>query len=72
MPCRPGSRATSPGAGRPGVESGALLGGLIFDDRGNRMSPTYTVRRGNRYRYYISQAQLAGRRGRFATPHRCR
>ena len=60
MPFRPGSRATSPGAGRPGVESGALLGGLIFDDRGNRMSPTYTVRRGNRYRYYISQAQLRG------------
>src|SRR5262249_38654924 len=42
------------------VESGALLGGLIFDDRGNRMSPTYTVRRRNRYRYYISQAQLRG------------
>jgi hypothetical protein len=42
------------------LETGALLGGLIFDDRGNRMSPTYTVRRGNRYRYYISQAQLRG------------
>ena len=28
------------------IESGAILGGLIFDDRGNRMSPTYTVRRG--------------------------
>src|SRR5262249_24906535 len=40
--------------------SGALLGTLIFDDRGNRMSPTYTVRRGNRYRYYISQALLRG------------
>src|SRR5262249_17736428 len=25
-----------------------------------RMSPTYTVRRGNRYRYYISQAYLRG------------
>jgi hypothetical protein len=24
------------------------------------MSPTYTVRRGNRYRYYVSQAQLRG------------
>ena len=44
------------------IESGAVLGGLIFDDRGNRMSPTYTVRRGNRYRYYISQAQLRGKR----------
>lgn len=46
---------------RTRIGSGALLGGLIFDDRGNRMSPTYTVRRGNRYRYYISQAQLRGR-----------
>src|SRR5262249_4323391 len=44
------------------IESGALLGGLIFDDRGNRMSPTHTMRRGNRYRYYISQALLRGRR----------
>ena len=34
------------------VETGALLGGLIYDDRGNIMSPTYSVRRGNRYRYY--------------------
>jgi DNA invertase Pin-like site-specific DNA recombinase len=32
------------------VETGALLGGLIYDDRGNIMSPTYSVRRGNRYR----------------------
>src|SRR3974390_2270142 len=42
------------------VEGGALLQGLIFDDRSNRMSPTYTMRRKNRYRYYISQACLRG------------
>src|ERR1700746_529246 len=42
------------------IASGALLAGLIFDDRGHRMSPTYTVRRRNRYRYYVSQAQLRG------------
>jgi hypothetical protein len=42
------------------IASGALLAGMIFDDRGHRMSPTYTVRRRNRYRYYISQAQLRG------------
>lgn len=42
------------------IESGAILGGLIFDDRGHRMSPTHTMRRQNRYRYYISQAQLRG------------
>lgn len=45
------------------IESGAILAGLIFDDRGHRMSPTYTARRGNRYRYYISQARLIGKRG---------
>jgi len=28
------------------VETGALLGGLIYDDRGNIMSPTYSLRRG--------------------------
>lgn len=43
------------------IESGAILSGLIFDDRGNRMSPTHTMRRGNRYRYYISQARLRGK-----------
>ena len=35
-------------------QSGALLGGLIYDDRGNRMSPTH-VKKGNvRYHYYQS------------------
>src|SRR5262249_34064799 len=42
------------------IESGALLAGLIFDDRSNRMSPTYTVRRGKRYPHFISQAYLRG------------
>jgi hypothetical protein len=41
----------------------ALLSGLIYDDRSNIMSPTYSVRRGNRYRYYISSALLHERRG---------
>jgi site-specific DNA recombinase len=48
---------------RERVESGALLIGKIFDDRGNRMSPTYTVRKQSRYRYYVSQAVLQGRKG---------
>jgi site-specific DNA recombinase len=38
--------------------SPALLTGHIFDDRGNRMSPTHTNKGGARYRYYISQAAL--------------
>jgi hypothetical protein len=44
------------------VETSALLTGLILDDRGNIMSPSYSVRRGNRYRYYISSALLRDRR----------
>jgi DNA invertase Pin-like site-specific DNA recombinase len=44
------------------AESGALLMGLIFDDRGNRMSPSHTTRKGARYRYYVSQAVLQGKK----------
>ena len=36
----------------------ALLAGRIFDERGNRMSPTHTNKGGVRYRYYVSQAVL--------------
>jgi site-specific DNA recombinase len=48
--------------GRGRAESGALLRGLIFDDRGNRMSPSHTTRKAGRYRYYVSQAVLQGRK----------
>jgi site-specific DNA recombinase len=47
---------------RSRLETGSLLTGLIFDDRGNLMSPTYSVRRGKRYRYYVSRALLRGRK----------
>ena len=43
--------------------SPALLAGRIFDDRGNRMSPTHSNKRGVRYRYYVSQAVLKQRKG---------
>lgn len=35
--------------------------GRIFDDRDNRMSPSHVVKRGIKYRYYISSALLKGR-----------
>src|SRR6266516_1771686 len=38
--------------------SPALLTGRIFDEGGNRMSPTHANKGGVRYRYYISQAVL--------------
>src|ERR1700678_2786413 len=34
--------------------SDSLVMGLIFDDRGNRMTPTHATKAGVRYRYYIS------------------
>jgi site-specific DNA recombinase len=41
----------------------ALLSGRIFDDRGNRMTPTHTNKQGARYRYYVSHALLQKRNG---------
>ena len=43
-------------------ENGALLTGLLFDDRGNRMSPSFTTKRGVRYPFYVSSALLRGRK----------
>jgi Recombinase/Resolvase, N terminal domain len=42
--------------------SAALLAGCLFDDRGNRMSPTHANKRGVRYRYYVSHAILQNRK----------
>jgi site-specific DNA recombinase len=42
--------------------SAAVLTGRIFDDRGNRMSPTHCNKRGVRYRYYVAHPALQGRR----------
>ena len=36
----------------------SLLSGLVYDDQGNRMSPTYTRKKNRHYGYYISQALL--------------
>ncbi len=36
----------------------SLLKGLLFDDRGNRLSPSHAVKDSVRYRYYGSQALL--------------
>jgi hypothetical protein len=41
-------------------KSEALLVGRIFDDRGNRMTPSHVRKRGIKYRYYLSSALLQG------------
>jgi hypothetical protein len=38
----------------------SLLVGLLYDDQGNRMTPTHAVKDGKRYRYYISQRSSPG------------
>ena len=40
--------------------SQSLLMGRIFDERGNRMTPSYAVKNGVRYRYYISAPLIQG------------
>jgi site-specific DNA recombinase len=45
----------------PRQRSHALLAGKLFDDRGNRMSPSHATKKGRRWRYYVSQAILQGR-----------
>ena len=42
------------------MRSEALLAGRIFDDRGNRMTPSHARKRGMKYRYYLSSALLQG------------
>jgi len=45
------------------VEASGLLAGLIFDDKGNRMSPQWSVgRSGSKHGYYVSQAVLQRRK----------
>src|SRR6516225_10036743 len=33
----------------------SLLAGMLFDTEGNRMTPSYAVKKGRRYRYYVSR-----------------
>ena len=40
---------------RQDPESPSLLRGLLFEESGDRFTPAHTVKRGKRYRYYISQ-----------------
>lgn len=42
--------------------SGRMLMGLLFDQDGNRFTPTHASKKGRRYCYYISQLATAGKR----------
>ena len=45
------------------AKSKSLLIGRIYDDRGNRMSPSHARKQGIRYRYYVSLPLLQGQAG---------
>jgi site-specific DNA recombinase len=42
------------------TSSGAILAGRLFDDRGQRMTPTHTRKGATKYRYYVSRALVQG------------
>lgn len=41
---------------RRNAKEASLLAGMIVDGLGRKMSPSHTVRKGKRYRYYVTQA----------------
>src|ERR1700730_3189197 len=45
-----GARASNP----------SLLTGMVFDETGERLTPTHAVKKGTRYRYYVSTSLLTG------------
>jgi DNA invertase Pin-like site-specific DNA recombinase len=44
------------------AKSPSLLGGLVFDATGARLTPTYAIKKGTRYRYYVSSSLVRGAR----------
>ncbi|WP_372929252.1 recombinase family protein [Methyloceanibacter sp.] len=38
----------------------SLLAGLVFDQSGERLTPTHAVKKGTRYRYYVSKSLITG------------
>jgi hypothetical protein len=41
----------------------SLLGGFVFDAAGERLTPTYAIKKGTRYRYYVSSSLVREARG---------
>lgn len=52
-------------ARRSGINASypSLLAGMLFDEKGNRFTPSHAIKNGKRYRYYVSQAIIQRRSG---------
>jgi site-specific DNA recombinase len=47
-------------ATRADAKQPSLLAGLIFDESGERLTPSHAVKKGTRYRYYVSRSLIVG------------
>jgi site-specific DNA recombinase len=59
-------------ARRDGVDAieASLLAGMLYDEQGNRFTPSHAVKNGKRYRYYVSQGVIRQRDDRPPRPAR--
>lgn len=48
----------------------SLLTGLLYDEQGNRFTPSHANKKGRRYRYYVSQAVIKNARKKHTGPAR--
>ncbi len=48
----------------------SLLTGLLFDEAGERLTPTWSIKKGTRYRYYVSTSLVKGGRNAHSTRRR--
>ncbi|MHA6688814.1 hypothetical protein ACX3P0_25255, partial [Mesorhizobium sp. A556] len=55
------SQASTPRGKAIAKRDAHLLTGLLFDDSGDRMSPTHANNKGKRYRYYVSRRIIDGK-----------
>src|SRR5215467_2567978 len=49
------------------IRQPSLLTGVLFDCSGNRMTPTHAIRKGTRYRYYVSRPLITKERSEEST-----
>ncbi|MFZ1942660.1 MAG: recombinase family protein [Acidobacteriaceae bacterium] len=55
---------------RPRTTEQSLLMGLLYDEQGNRFTPSHANKNGRRYRYYVSQSVIKNARNRQHGPVR--
>src|SRR6202048_709951 len=62
QPLRATIRAPNTATHRRGAKAPepSLLAGLLVDARGERLTPSHAVKKGRRYRYYVSAALISG------------